>query len=123
MACYPKSNDHNQRPTKYLPLNEQHMSSTLSVAIDFGTSNCAVAYSYASDKDNITVINKWQDGCDTHGKIPTAILFDENQHFMEFGNKAIKKYKELVYDGEHKEKYFFNNFKMLLYNEMVSAFL
>ena len=49
----------------------------ISVAIDFGTTNCAVAYSYASDKQNVIVVNDWQDGIETHGKIPTAIIFDK----------------------------------------------
>ena len=91
----------------------------VSAAIDFGTSNCAVAYSYASDKDNIIVINNWQDGVETHGKIPTAILFDENQHFMEFGNKAFEKYKEVARLGEASEYYFFQNFKMKLYQKVM----
>jgi len=72
-----------------------------------------------SDQDNVTVIKKWQDGVDD-GKIPTAILFDENQQFKAFGNTAVEKYKELVYDGEHEEKYFFRDFKMELYDKAVS---
>jgi len=49
------------------------MNYEISVAIDFGTSNCAVAYSYESDKQNVIVINDWQDGVETRGKIPTAM--------------------------------------------------
>jgi len=35
-----------KQPSKYIPPNDQPLNSKLSVAIDFGTSNCAVAYSY-----------------------------------------------------------------------------
>jgi len=90
----------------------------LSAAIDFGTSNCAVAYSYASEKDNVIVIDNWLDGVDTHGKIPTAILFDENQQFLAFGQNAIDRYKEIAYNGQARMHYFFRNFKMELYNKV-----
>ena len=91
----------------------------ISVAIDFGTSNCAVAYSYASDKQNVIVINDWQDGVPTHGKFPTAILFDEKQMFMAFGNRAIDKYREFVANEDQEKYYFFEKFKMGLYREKV----
>jgi len=94
------------------------MNYEISVAIDFGTSNCAVAYSYESDKQNVIVINDWQDGVETRGKIPTAILFDENQRFMAFGNRAIDKYREYVADEMQNECYFFQHFKMELYNKV-----
>jgi len=122
MASHNKNNNRNEQPTKYIPPNRHLLNSKLSVAIDFGTSNCAVAYSYVADEDNVIVINNWQDGVETHGKIPTAILFNENKQFVAFGNKAIEKYKELVYDGEHEENYFFRDFKMELYGKKVRGF-
>jgi len=91
----------------------------VSVAIDFGTSNCAVAYSTESNKNEIIVINEWRDGTITHGKIPTSILFDGKQDFVAFGNKAIDKYQELVMDKEHEEYFYFEKFKMVLYDEKV----
>ena len=91
----------------------------ISVAIDFGTHNCAVAYSYASDKENVIVIKDWKDGILNHGKIPTAILFDKNQKFLGFGNVAIEKYREFMDDGLQSEYYFFQHFKMELYSEKV----
>jgi len=91
----------------------------ISVAIDFGTSNCAVAYSYASDQQNVIVINDWQDGVETHGKIPTAILFDKKQKFLAFGNRAIEKYRKFVANENQMKCYFFDKFKMELYNQKV----
>ena len=93
--------------------------SEICVAIDFGTANCAVAYSYKSEEENVLVINDWQDGVETHGKIPTAILFDENKEFLEFGNRAIDKYREYVADEIQQKYYFFKHFKMELYNKKV----
>ena len=92
----------------------------ISVAIDFGTSNCAVAYSHASDKEKVFVINEWQDGAETRGKIPTSILFDKDEKFLAFGNRAIDKYKRLVANEEQMKYYFFDKFKMELYQNKVS---
>jgi len=55
----------------------------VSVAIDFGTSNCAVAYSAHSKKEDVFVINEWNDG-EKHGKIPTAVLFNDKKEFVGF---------------------------------------
>ena len=92
----------------------------ISAAIDFGTSGCAVAYSYASEKDKVIVIDNWKDGVSTHGKIPTAILFDENKKFLAFGNLAIEKYMEFAADEDHGKCYFFQNFKKELHKKEVS---
>ena len=92
----------------------------VSIAIDFGASNCAVAFSTESNRDKIIVINKWRDGVPTDGKIPSCILFDKEQKFIAFGNEAIDKYQELVMDEEHKDYYYFEKFKMVLYGEKVN---
>ena len=94
--------------------------SRVSVAIDFGTSNCAVAYSTESNRNEIVVINEWRDGTITHGKIPTSILFDGKQKFVAFGNEAFEKYQELVMEKEQEEYYYFEKFKMVLYDEKVN---
>jgi len=91
----------------------------VSIAIDFGTSNCAVAYSVRPNKEDVQVIKEWQDGAVPHGKIPTAILFDKNQQFVAFGNDAWDKYRDLKLDGEADKYYFFQRFKMQLYDEKV----
>ena len=90
----------------------------VSIAIDFGTSNCAVAYSTASNKEDVQVIKEWQDGTISHGKVPAAILFDENEEFLAFGNEARDKYGDVLSDGEGDKYYFFQNFKMQLYEEV-----
>jgi len=104
-------------PSQFTDNNEcQQM---VSVAIDFGTSNCAVAYSTKSNKEDIQVVDEWQDGTLTRGKIPTAILFDEQQQFVAFGNDAWDKYRDLKLDGEADKYYFFQRFKMQLYDGKV----
>ena len=100
-------------------INNEVSSTRVSIAIDFGTSNCAVAFSTDSEKSKLIVINQWQDGVKTDGKIPTCILFDEKQNFVAFGNNAITKYKELVWDNQEKEYYYFEKFKMCLYQRKV----
>ena len=96
------------RPSQFTDNNETHQK--VSVAIDFGTSNCAVAYSTASSKENVQVINEWQDGTLNRGKIPTAILFDKKKKFVAFGNDAFDKYRDLKLDGEAEEHHFFQRF-------------
>jgi len=91
----------------------------VSVAIDFGTSNCAVAYSVELKRNEIIVINNWKDGVPTDGKIPTSILFDKKQKLVAFGNEAFDKYQELVMDKEQEDYYYFEKFKMVLYDEKV----
>ena len=46
------------------------------------------------------------DGSDDQ-KTPTAILFDEDKQFIDFGVNAIQKYAEIVEDGG--EAYLFQN--------------
>jgi len=55
----------------------------VSVAIDFGTSNCAVAFSAHSKQEDVFAIKEWNDG-DKHGKIPTAVLFNDKKEFVAF---------------------------------------
>ena len=92
----------------------------VSIAIDFGTSNCAAAFSTESNRNKIIVIAQWTDGLTTNGKIPTLILFNKEQKFVAFGNKAFDEYKELVEENEHEDYYYFENFKMILYDEKVN---
>jgi len=101
-------------------VKEHDLDYKLTASLDFGTSNCAVAYSFATNKDNVIVINNWLDGVDTQGKIPTAILFDKDQHFVAFGNQAIDKYKEIASDGQAENYFFFQRFKMELYRQKIN---
>ena len=105
------------RPSQFT--DNAQVQQTVSIAIDFGTSNCAVAYSAHSKKEDVFVVNEWNDGVSTHGKIPTAALFNHQEELVAFGNLAIKKYCELKEEEEDEEFYFFQNFKMELYDEKV----
>ena len=104
---------------KLSPLTDNsQVRQNVSVAIDFGTSNCAVGYSAHSKQDDIFIVNDWHDG-EKHGKIPTAILFNEREEFVAFGNLALKMYRDLKEDEEDEKFYFFQKFKMQLYDEKV----
>ena len=91
----------------------------LSVGIDFGTTHCAVAYSYNDDPDEVHVFKNWSNGTPTSGKVPTAILFDSGKKCIDFGYGALKQYEESFDKDEHEDLFLFQNFKMQLYNEKV----
>lgn len=71
------------------------------IAIDFGTG--ASGYGIAPkimDKDGkprIEVFNPCDDSDDQ--KTTTAILFDNNYKFLDFGSSALQKYAEILDDG------------------------
>ena len=90
----------------------------LVVGIDFGTSYSAYAYSYAYEQDKIFINSNWPSGSKEY-KEATAILFDESRNFIAFGEQAIEKHADL---DDHRVKfcYFFDNFKMNLYQKKVS---
>ena len=49
----------------------------------------------------------------------TAILFDKDEKFVAFGEDAVEKFNSLTENGEEDSCYFFNIFKMALYQEKV----
>lgn len=71
----------------------------LVVGIDFGTSYSAYAYSYAYEQDKIFMNMDWPSGSRACKEM-TAILFNENQKFVAFGERAIEKHGELRTDQE-----------------------
>ncbi|NXL76090.1 HS12B protein, partial [Leptocoma aspasia] len=85
------------------------------VAIDFGTSYSGYCFSLASDADQIRQVY-WgaEHGLKTP-KTPTSILFNQKQEFKYFGYDAVMKYKSLP-SSQADSWYFFQNFKMQLYN-------
>ena len=91
----------------------------LVAGIDFGTTYSAYAYSYTYEPDKIFINSNWPSGVQTC-KEATAILFDENCKFVAFGEDAIDKYSDYTDKEEEKTWYFFNRFKMALYQEKVS---
>ena len=88
------------------------------VGIDFGTSYSAYAYSYSYEKDKIFINSNWPSGSKVY-KETTAILFNEDKEFVAFGEEAVEKFNSLADDDEESSCYFFNHFKMALYQEKV----
>ncbi|XP_014818777.1 PREDICTED: LOW QUALITY PROTEIN: heat shock 70 kDa protein 12B-like [Calidris pugnax] len=90
------------------------------VAIDFGTSYSGYCFSLASSTDQIRQVY-WgvEHGLKTP-KTPTCILFNQKQEFRKFGYDALMKYKSLP-SSETDNWYFFQNFKMQLYNTKVTS--
>lgn len=86
------------------------------VAIDFGTAYSGYAYSMTSrEQESDPILKHWGEnvGLDTP-KTPTCILFDEKKKFISFGYEAKDAYLRL--DSEDsKKKFFFDCFKMSLY--------
>lgn len=89
------------------------------VGIDFGTCYSAYAYSYAYEPEKIFMNSDWPSGSKVTKEM-TAILFNEEKEFDNFGEEAVHKFNSLTED-EEKSWYFFYRFKMALYNVEVSA--
>lgn len=91
----------------------------LVAAIDFGTAYSGCAFSSRGDFENdtlrITAYN-WSQSLFAY-KTPTRALFDENKTLIAFGYEAEKKFRELFDDNKHHDHYFFDRFKMQLYNK------
>lgn len=85
------------------------------VAIDFGTSYSGYCFSLASGTDQIRQVYWGMEHGFKTPKTPTCILFNQNQEFRKFGYDAVMKYKSLP-PAEAHGWYFFQNFKMKLYN-------
>ncbi|NWW05370.1 HS12B protein, partial [Oreocharis arfaki] len=85
------------------------------VAIDFGTSYSGYCFSLASGTDQIRQVY-WgaEHGLKTP-KTPTCILFNQKLEFQYFGYDAVMKYKSLP-SSQADSWYFFQNFKMQLYD-------
>jgi len=47
------------------------------------------------------------------------VLFDKDKMFNKFGSEAEDEYYELASLNEHKDVYFFRQFKMKLFDKMV----
>ncbi|EGR31113.1 hypothetical protein IMG5_117560 [Ichthyophthirius multifiliis] len=84
------------------------------IAIDFGTgaSGYGIAPKFLDQdgKSRIEVFNPCDDSDDQ--KTPSAILFDNNMKFIDFGSSAIQKYAEILEDGD--TALFFQNYKINL---------
>ena len=81
------------------------------MAIDFGTTYSGYAYSFKSSKEEIFT-NYWE-GVEI--KTPTVVLMNKDKALHSFGEKAKEHYRGLIKKTEHKEWYYFENFKMKLF--------
>ena len=84
-------------------------------AIDFGTTNCSLAYTIAGE-----LINGGPNLLPLHGetRVPTAILFRKNGSVKAFGHTARKAYRNL--EGEDRlQCAFFEQVKMDLQQDEV----
>lgn len=56
----------------------------------------------------------------TDPKTSTSVLLDDEARFVEFGRKAQDKYAHIQTTDKKDSYYYFENFKMMLYNSKVS---
>ena len=91
-------------------------------AIDFGTTFSGYAYALMSNKDNIYTNRNWGQ---TQGfllqKTPSCLLLKPDAQFDSFGFEAVTKFNDLTED-EAANYYYFDRFKMKLYDNKVNHF-
>lgn len=96
-------------------------------AIDFGTTYSGYAFSFRSDflEDPLKIItNNWKTGANAVSlKCPSCILFDPNRKFHSFGFEAEDTYVRLAEDEDHYKWFYFNRFKMILYENKVHVMI
>ena len=99
-------------------------------ALDFGTTYSGYAYSmkgeYEKDKLNVHTNQAWNSGGRSlmSLKTPTCVLIrKENQQFESFGYEAENTYADIVLEEDADNYYFFDRFKMLLYQREVRPYL
>ena len=91
------------------------LTSSYIAAIDFGTTNCSVAYIHPGESNDQSPIML---PIDAAYRVPTAILFDAHGNVKSFGSKARKKYRNLS-DEERLEWVYFEQIKMDLQHDQV----
>lgn len=91
-------------------------------AIDFGTTYSGFAFASVNELkkygtgEKITIqTNNWNAGSFMSPKAPTCLLLDKDEKFDSFGYDAEIRYMRLADEGEHEDFYFFQRFKMMLY--------
>lgn len=96
-------------------------------AIDIGITFSGYAFifkhDYERDPCSVPFIFNWMVGCnnDVTQKVPTCLLLNPRQEFVAFGYEAKDIYSDLANNEEHYDHYFFEEFKMLLYETNVST--
>lgn len=90
----------------------------LVAAIDFGTAYSGHAFSpkgFSNDPLRITA-HKWSTSL-LSCKTPTNALFNKDKALVAFGYEAEQEFTNLSEEDQHKEYYFFQKFKMQLYDK------
>ena len=92
------------------------------MGIDFGTTYSGFAFSFNKEEDDEAIFMN-RDWVNELGhrtsKTPTCLLLNRDQSFDSFGYKALEKYANLRSVYEEKEFFFFQNFKMKLFEVRV----
>ena len=93
-------------------------------AIDLGHCSSSYAVSFKHEQTNILLNTNWTRGTmhTSSYRTATCILLQPNGTFDSFGDKAKEKYMDLAADEKHKDWYFFQHFKMKLYNNKVNIY-
>ena len=99
-----------RRSAGYLP------PSSYIAAIDFGTTNCSVAYILPGEMNEQGPILLPFDG--TYYRVPTAVLFNTNGAVQSFGTTARRAYRNLE-DDERLKCPYFEEIKMNLQHDEV----
>ncbi|XP_063323634.1 heat shock 70 kDa protein 12A-like [Pelmatolapia mariae] len=88
------------------------------IAIDFGTAYSGYVFNLTPKLD--PYLRRWgkELGLDT-AKTPTCVLFSEDEEFLKFGYEAKQEYIRMRAE-EAKKHYFFENFKMTLYDNKLN---
>ena len=92
------------------------LTSSYIAAIDFGTTNCSVAYIHPGESRDQSPLML---PIDAAYRVPTAILFDPNGVVKSFGSKARKTYRNLS-DNQRLEWAYFEQIKMDLQHDQVN---
>ena len=91
-------------------------------AIDFGTtySGCAFSTVDSFKEDPLKTFSiEIDDSNAVSYKTPTVLLLTPEGHFHSFGSRAENDYHKLAEKDEADKWYYFNRFKMQLYEEKV----
>lgn len=97
------------------------------VAIDFGTTYAGYGFStraeFLRNPLKIHANQAWNSGKKQllSLKTPTCLLLNKAKELVAFGYEAEDAYAELVLDNKHKDYYYFERFKMRLYDSKVSC--
>ncbi|XP_052235934.1 heat shock 70 kDa protein 12A-like isoform X4 [Dreissena polymorpha] len=95
----------------------------LTAAIDFGTTYSGWAYSFVHEFETDPTHAKCPVRTGNNlvsQKAPTSVLIKpDGQYIDTFGFEAETRYSELSETGNHKNWYFFQRFKMILYNKPI----